>query len=57
MTKFFDPYFTTKTPGEGTGIGLSLAKQFIEDHGGTIDVESQVGKGTEFTIDLPPTLK
>lgn len=49
--KIFVPYFTTK--GTGTGIGLAMVKQIIENHGGTIQFESQVGEGTTFTIVLP----
>lgn len=51
MPRIFDPLFTTKQ--EGTGLGLASCKKIIEQHGGTIDVSSQVGKGTTFTISLP----
>ncbi len=53
MEKLFEPFFTTKPEGEGTGMGLSMVHGIIEKHGGTIDVESEEGKGTAFTIDLP----
>ncbi len=53
QAKIFDPFFTTKTVGKGTGLGLSIAYGLIEKHHGQIAVESQVGKGTRFTIYLP----
>ncbi len=53
QNKIFDPFFTTKDIGEGTGLGLSLAYSIIEKHQGTIEVESQEGQGTTFTIFLP----
>ncbi len=53
MDKIFDPFFTTKTAGEGTGLGLSICHKIVEEHGGSIDVESAPGKGTAFTIKLP----
>ena len=52
LPKIFDPFFTTKEVGKGTGLGLNMAYNIIEKHKGTIDVESQVGKGTTFTIRL-----
>ena len=51
--KIFDPFFTTKPVGEGTGLGLSICYKIVEDHGGSIDVESQVSKGTTVIIRLP----
>jgi two-component system, NtrC family, sensor kinase len=51
--KIFDPFFTTKPPGQGTGLGLSIAYQVIEKHGGKIEVRSEPGRGSEFTITLP----
>ena len=52
-TKIFDPFFTTKDVGKGTGLGLAISHGIIEKHGGTIEVESQEGKGSEFVIELP----
>ncbi|MBF0320677.1 MAG: hypothetical protein HQL01_12835 [Nitrospirae bacterium] len=51
--KIFQPFFTTNEPGKGTGLGLSVSKKIIEEHGGTISVESTAGKGTIFRIVLP----
>ncbi len=51
--RIFEPFFTTKPVGKGTGLGLSIVFRIIEEHGGTIDVHSVVGKGSEFTIRLP----
>ena len=50
--KIFDPFFTTKSVGEGTGLGLSISFGIIEDHGGTIKVDSKSGVGTTFTVEL-----
>lgn len=51
MGKIFDAFFTTK--GDGTGLGLAITRDIIKEHGGTIDVESELGQGTSFTIRLP----
>ncbi len=53
LGSIFDPFFTTKPVGSGTGLGLSISYGIIQDHGGTIEVESEVGVGTEFAIRLP----
>jgi len=49
----FDPFFTRKGPGKGTGLGLSIVFNIVKEHGGTIDVSSQLGKGTTFRISFP----
>ncbi|MFC1477324.1 PAS domain S-box protein [candidate division KSB1 bacterium] len=51
--KVFDAFFTTKDPGKGTGLGLSIAYKIIQNHKGTVDVVSEEGQGTTFTIKLP----
>ena len=53
--KIFDPFFTTKKIGEGTGLGLSISYGIVEKHGGRIDVASEVGKGSKFTIRIRMT--
>jgi two-component system, NtrC family, sensor kinase len=53
QAKIFQPFFTTKPTGQGTGLGLSLAYDIIKGHGGTIEVESVEGEGTTFAVKLP----
>jgi len=53
MKRLFEPFFTTKGPGEGTGLGLSLARNIVLAHGGSIDVQTEVGSGTTFSVRLP----
>lgn len=53
IERIFDPFFSTKPTGEGTGLGLSVSYGIIKNHGGNIDVESDPGKGTTFTVTLP----
>ena len=57
LSKIFDPFFTTKEVGKGTGLGLNVAYNIIKKHNGTIDVKSEVGKGTEFNIRIPVDFK
>ena len=53
MERIFDPYFTTKGPGEGTGLGLSVVQGIVKSHGGAITVHSTPGEGTVFEVFLP----
>ncbi len=53
IERIFDPFWTTKAPGEGTGLGLSLVHNIVEEHGGVIDLRSEVGVGTTFYVDMP----
>jgi signal transduction histidine kinase len=53
MPKLFEPFFTTKPVGQGTGLGLSVSYQIIQEAGGRIDVKSEEGQGAEFTVVLP----
>ena len=55
LDKIFQPFFTTKPTGQGTGLGLSLAYDIVKAHGGEIKVETMEGEGAEFIVHLPIT--
>jgi signal transduction histidine kinase len=53
LSRIFEPFFTTKGVGEGTGLGLSIVQGIVQEHGGSIQVESRLGQGSKFTVLLP----
>jgi signal transduction histidine kinase len=53
LSRIFDPFFTSKAAGEGNGLGLMVAQGIVNDHGGSIEVQSVVGRGTEFRVRFP----
>jgi periplasmic sensor signal transduction histidine kinase len=55
--KVFDPFFTTKEVGQGTGLGMAISYKVIKNHKGTIDLVTEPGKGSKFTITLPLRMK
>ncbi len=57
IKKIYDPFFTTKTAGKGTGLGLSVSYGIVQEHGGSISVDSKVGSGTSFRLDFPLSRK
>jgi two-component system NtrC family sensor kinase len=56
-SKIFDPFFTTKPVGQGTGLGLAISYGIVQDHGGSIEVQSEDGVGTEFIVKIPLDLE
>ena len=55
LEKIWEPFFTTKPEGKGTGLGLAICRRIVEEHGGTIDIQSQEGHGTTVRVVLPAT--
>ncbi len=53
IDKIFEPFMTTKSQGQGTGLGLATVAMIVERHGGFINVRSEVGQGTEFKVYIP----
>lgn len=53
LDKIFEPFYTTKDIGEGTGLGVSISYGIVEEHQGKLEVESKLGEGSTFTMTLP----
>jgi hypothetical protein len=56
IARIYDPFFTTKPEGRGTGLGLSVTYGIVQEHGGTLACHSAVGQGTRFTLSLPAAI-
>jgi two-component system NtrC family sensor kinase len=54
LAHIFDPLYTTKAPGQGTGLGLVIVSQIVREHGGDVEVQSNAGEGTKFRLTFPP---
>jgi signal transduction histidine kinase len=53
LTRVFEPFYSTRRKGTGTGLGLSIARNIVEQHRGTIEIDSEVGRGTTILVTLP----